>query len=58
MPPTRVFWGFFDGDIEMIRNEFGALEAPGEPEDNEDPDEHRDLFWERLLRIVEKIEVS
>ena len=39
---------------ERLRDEFGALEAPGMPEnDDEDPDEYMDKLWLRLLNMVE-----
>lgn len=37
-----------------IRNEFGALEAPGMPSDNTDPDTYRDFLWRRLEIMVNK----
>lgn len=40
--------------IERLRDEFGALEAPGMPEnDDEDPSDHIDRLWSRLLNLVE-----
>ena len=44
----------FDNDIETIRNEFGALEAPGEPE-NGNPDDYREALWTRLRLMVERM---
>lgn len=37
-----------------IRDEFGALEAPGMPSDESDPDVYRDSLWNRLELIVNK----
>jgi hypothetical protein len=39
-------------ELVELRNEFGALEAPGLPEDDSDPDEYRDALWERLSLLV------
>jgi hypothetical protein len=39
-------------ELTELRNEFGALEAPGLPEDNSDPEEYRDALWDRLLVLV------
>jgi len=42
-------------EIDKLRDEFGALEAPGMPEDNEkNPDEYIDEVWMRLLNLVNK----
>jgi hypothetical protein len=42
-------------DIDNLRNEFGALEAPGMPEDDDkDPDEYDDELWTRLNNLVTK----
>lgn len=36
-----------------IRNEFGALEAPGMPDDDmKDPDEYMDDLWNRLHNLI------
>ena len=40
--------------IQIIRNEFGALEAPGLPDDDTDPDVYRDHLWQRVKKIVNK----
>lgn len=44
----------FDDDIEFLRNEFGALEAPGLPPDKMTGDEYVDCLWGRLEVMVEK----
>lgn len=41
--------------IDTIRNEFGALEAPGMPDDDQDPDDFVDYLWDRLRIIVKEI---
>lgn len=42
-----------DTGLDRLRDEFGALEAPGMPmDDTVDPDEDEDRLWERLLTIV------
>lgn len=41
-------------DIQLIRQEFGALEAPGLPEDNSDPEAYEDKLWARLRSTVEE----
>lgn len=38
----------------VIRDEFGALEAPGAPSDDTDPDIYRDALWRRLELIVNR----
>ncbi|MGD8374282.1 MAG: hypothetical protein PVI21_05520 [Candidatus Woesebacteria bacterium] len=40
--------------IDTIRNEFGALEAPGLPDNNQDPDEFADYLWSRLGLLVKE----
>ena len=42
-------------ELEKIRYEFGALEAPGQPEDNSDPNIFVDHLWSRLHLITKKI---
>lgn len=43
-------------ETDQLRDEFGALEAPGMPEDDEkDPDEEVDELWLRLLNLVNKV---
>lgn len=44
----------YSDDIDAIRNEFGALEAPGQPDDNTEPDVFVDHLWDRLRAIIEK----
>lgn len=40
--------------VERLRDEFGALEAPGMPEDDtEDPNDYSDRLWARLLNLTE-----
>jgi hypothetical protein len=39
-------------DASRLRDEFGALEAPGLPEDDSDPDVYRDQLWKRLKNLV------
>lgn len=45
----------FSQGLERIRYEFGALEAPGQPDDDGDPDVFVDQLWDRLRLIIEKI---
>lgn len=46
----------YSADIERLRYEMGALEAPGMPEDdNLDPDEYDDRLWSRLRYLTELI---
>lgn len=40
-------------DLSRLRDEFGALEAPGLPDDDSDPDEYRDTLWDRLFSLVQ-----
>lgn len=42
-------------DLEQIRVEFGALEAPGLPENDEDINAFTDSLWERLQRMVKNV---
>ena len=44
---------YTDG-IDVIRNEFGALEAPGAPDNSIRPDQYVDYLWDRLRLIVEE----
>lgn len=45
----------FSDDIDQLRAEFIALEAPGMPPDNvTDPDEYADQLWVRLDGLVEE----
>ncbi len=41
-------------DLSRLRDEFGALEAPGLPDDGTDPDEYRNALWERLFLLVQE----
>jgi hypothetical protein len=42
-------------NLKAIRYEFGALEAPGWPEDDSvDPDEFIDSLWSRLSALIER----
>lgn len=44
-----------DSEIEQLRYGFGALEAPGMPEDDEkDPDEYIDDVWQLLMDRVKE----
>lgn len=40
--------------LDDVRNEFGALEAPGSAPDNEDQEAFEDKLWDRLHLIIEK----
>lgn len=43
-------------EVDRLRDEFGALEAPGMPEDDEkDPDEYVDEVWQLLDDRVKEI---
>lgn len=44
----------YSENIDSIRNEFGALEAPGRPADNSDLNEFIDHLWDRLRLIIEE----
>ena len=48
----------YDQKIEKIRNEFGALEAPGMPKNGQDADNFREKLWDRLARIVHETELK
>lgn len=42
-------------EVEGLRFEFGALEAPGMPEDDEQPVEnYDDMLWTRLFNLIDK----
>ncbi len=41
-------------ELSRLRDEFGALEAPGLPEDGSDPGVYRDALWERLFLLVQE----
>lgn len=41
-------------EVLQLRDEFGALEAPGFPEDDSDPDAYRDQLWKRVKNLVNK----
>lgn len=43
-----------DEELLWLRDEFGALEAPGLLDDDSDPDEYRDKLWQRLKILVNK----
>jgi hypothetical protein len=45
-------------DVSQLRDEFGALEAPGLPDNGSDPDEYRDALWRRLKDFVDNIASS
>lgn len=49
--PSQLTFDLPD-DLSRLRDEFGALEAPGLPDDDSDPDEYRDALWERLFSLV------
>lgn len=51
---NTTFGSPLDKNLEDIRFEFGALEAPGSPEVAMDLDEFEDRLWERLAVIVSK----
>lgn len=40
--------------LQKIRNEFGALEAPGLLDNDSDPDAYRDDLWRRLKNLINK----
>jgi len=44
-----------DEELEKIRYEFGALEAPGQPEDDMDEADYIDTLWSRLSSIIDKV---
>lgn len=43
-----------DEKLLRLRDEFGALEAPGLSGDDSDPDMYRDELWQRLKNLVNK----
>jgi len=46
-------------ETDQLRDEFGALEAPGMPEDDEkDPAEEVNELWLRLLDLINKVKES
>lgn len=55
---THQMWLPFpvSDEADRLRDEFGALEAPGMPENDEkDPDEEVDELWLRLLNMINEI---
>lgn len=52
--PSRLPFVLSEG-LTSIRFEFGALEAPGMPEDNTiSIEDYDDQLWDRLLKLVRK----
>lgn len=49
-PSTLPF--IVNDDTQRLRDEFGALEAPGLPDDYTNPDVYREQLWQRLKYIV------
>jgi hypothetical protein len=47
---------YLSSDLEQIRYEFGALEAPGQPEGDDDLDQFEDRLWKRLGLMIEKVQ--
>lgn len=43
-----------DEKLLRLRDEFGALEAPGLSDDDADPDMYRNELWRRLKNLVNK----